>query len=128
MVAMTQEVETGWNETRSPNVGLDGVYFTRFDCYETEGELIFRCRMPDVQLIQVETCLRNGELMVQGKVLYEPGAGASRSPSKPLCFYHSFPVLHEVVVDRLSSNFKDGVLTIRLPKVGVAQTHLKLSN
>lgn len=118
MLAINPAFETGTNEMSSPRPALDGVYFTRFNTYETEGELVFRCPMPDVQLIQVETRVRNAELIIQGKVRFDPEADLTLS--KPHCFFRSFPVSRDVVADRISAHFKDGVLTVRLPKSGFA--------
>jgi HSP20 family molecular chaperone IbpA len=116
MVECNSTVETGRKDEIASRLALDGVYFTRFDTYETENELVFRSRMPDAELVQVETRMQNGELVIQGKVRLAPDAASGRAHPKPLCFFRSFPVSREVLVDRVSDNFKDGILTVRLPK------------
>jgi len=122
MIANNLAAGTGTLKMNSLRQALDGVYYTRFDTYETEDELVFRCPMPDVGLIQVEARPHNGNLIIQGKVRFETPAGSPQPPSKPHCFFRSFPVSREVVADRITAQFRDGVLTVRLPKAGVAQT------
>jgi HSP20 family protein len=122
MIANNLAAGTGRIEMDSPRQALDGIYYTRFDTYETEDELVFRCPMPWVRLIQVETRLDHGELIIQGKVRFETQESSPENPSKPYCFFRSFPIRQEVEVDRMTTFFKDGVLTVRLPKADVAQT------
>jgi HSP20 family molecular chaperone IbpA len=116
MVKCNPALETGRKDESASRLALDGIYFTRFDTYETENDLMFRSRMPDAKLVQVETRLQNGELVIQGKVRLARDAASVRGHPKPLCFYRSFPISREVFADQVSDNFKDGVLTVRLPK------------
>lgn len=115
MVTFKPNVETE-RKAGIPRPTMDGVYFTRFDIYETENEWIFRCRMPDTQLIQVECGMKNGELVIRGKVRFLPETINRQAESKLLCFFRSFPISGEVKADRVSTTFKEGVLTVRLPK------------
>jgi HSP20 family molecular chaperone IbpA len=118
MVATNPTVEAERTEGDLPRPVLDGVYLTRFDTYETGDEWVFRSRMPNVQLVQVETIMHHGELVIFGKVRL----GLEVMPdttSRPLCFYHSFPISGEGNIDKLSANFKNGVLTVQLPKAGI---------
>jgi HSP20 family molecular chaperone IbpA len=116
MVAFNSTVEIERKEGDFPRPVLDGVYLTRFDTYETEKEWIFRCRMPDVQLVQVKTVMHHGELVIFGKVRLGLEVMVPDTTSRPLCFYRSFPISGEGNIDQLSVNFKHGVLTVRLPK------------
>ena len=118
MIVVNPTVETERKEAGFPRV-LDGVYLTRFDTYETENELVFRSLMPDVRLVQVEAGIKNGELVIQGKVRFAPDTVLSQSVLKPLSFFRSFPMLQAVVADRISANFKKGRLTVHVPKAGV---------
>src|SRR5260370_8344841 len=99
MIANNLAAGTGKIEMNSPRQALDGVYYTRFDTYETEDELVFRCPMPNMRLIQIEARLHNGALIIQGKVRFEMPTGSSQIPSKPHCFFRSFPVVQEVSAD-----------------------------
>jgi HSP20 family molecular chaperone IbpA len=116
MVKCNPALKTRRKDEIAPRLALEGVYFTRFDTYETQNELVFRSRIPDAELLQVETRMQNGELVIQGKVRLASDAATGQAHLKPLCFFRSFPISREVVVDGVSDNFKDGVLTVRLPK------------
>lgn len=119
MVASNPTVEAERKEGDLPRLVLDGVYLTRFYTYETEDEWVFRCRMPNVQLVKVETIMHHGELVIFGKGRLCLEVMLSDPTSKPFCFYRSFPISGEGNIDQLSTNFKNGELTVRLPKAGI---------
>jgi len=50
MIECNPALETGRKDEIAARLALGGVYFTRFDTYETENELVFRSRMPDAKL------------------------------------------------------------------------------
>jgi HSP20 family protein len=115
-------LETERQNRISPQPVCSGVYFTRFDTYETERELLFRCLMPYVELIHVEAQLRKGELVIRGKV--RPPSRAVVKSSRPKAlghFYRSFAIDQPVAGDHVSAHFQDGLLTVRLPKRGVTR-------
>jgi HSP20 family protein len=113
---MIAKIEPEKIDLRFPRPVLDGVYLTRFDIYETETEFIFRCRMPDVQLVEVHAGIANGELAIKGKVRFVPEEVSNQSTSKPLVFFRSFPISDQVLADQTTANFRDGVLTVQIPK------------
>jgi HSP20 family molecular chaperone IbpA len=114
MIAIKPLTGTDRLEMNSPRHTMDGVYFTRFDTFETEDEWIFRSPMPEVELIEVETKTKDGQLAIQGKVRLAKETSAESL--KPLCFYRSFPNLGAVVGDRITATFKNGALMLCLPK------------
>jgi HSP20 family molecular chaperone IbpA len=120
MVAFDLPAVTERKQSGFPRLVPDSVYPTRFDIYETENEWIFRCKMPNVQLVQVETGMKRGQVIIRGKV--RPGLVAAPAPTacRPLCFFRSFSIPGEVNIEQASANFKDGMLMVRLPKAGVA--------
>ena len=118
MVALNWTVEAQRKDAGTPRPVWDGVYFTRFDTYETESESVFRCRMPGVQMAKVEAGMENGQLIIKGEVRFSANGVSSRSNSKPLAFFRSFPISCEVIADRITANFQDGVLIVRVPKAG----------
>jgi HSP20 family protein len=111
---MITKIEPEKTDLRFPRPVLDGVYLTRFDIYETETEFIFRCRMPGVQLVEVHAGIANGELAIKGKVRFIPEE--VQGASKPLVFFRSFPISDQVLADQTTANFRDGVLTVQIPK------------
>jgi HSP20 family molecular chaperone IbpA len=95
----------------------DNVLFTRFDEYETDDALVFCCRMPGVELVDIETALEAGELVIRGQVRVPAGRTETQASPDALHFFRSFPVGHQFAPDQISAKFKDGLLTVRLPKV-----------
>jgi hypothetical protein len=113
MVASNPTVEAERKEDDLPRPVLDGVYLTRFDTYETEDEWVFRCQMPNVQLVKVETIMHHGELVIFGKVRLCLEVMVPDTTSKPFCFYHSFPISGEGNIGFRRPGFK-GVLDLRM--------------
>ncbi len=123
MIESNGTIENETQDGISNQMVRGGIYFTRFDRYETDQEFLFRCRMPDVELAQVEPRWRQGELVIQGKVRLNQGSPLSETGPKPLAsFYRSFPIHRHVVPDQVSAHFHEGVLTVRLCKRGDVQS------
>jgi len=120
MITINPAAETDRKEIASTRQTMDGVYFTRFDTYETEHEWIFRSPMPDVELVKVETKVEDGHLVIQGKV--RMSQDTSPENLKTLCFYRSFPSVGKPAEDRISATFRNGVLTVCFPKARVSAT------
>ncbi len=95
-----------------------GVYYTpRVDIYETVDELLFCCDLPGVKPADVELRFENGELSLHGKVYSRPQpAGYLMEEYGIGDFYRSFSINTEVNADKITAEYKYGVLTIHLPK------------
>src|SRR5713226_4035429 len=103
MIAFKTPVAPPRNEAIFPRMTSDDIYFTRFDTHETGEEFVFCCTMPDVQLMQLETKVRNGELTIQGTVRRVSEGTETRTSPKPWGFFRSFPIEHEVQADQISA-------------------------
>ncbi len=89
------------------------------DVYETDHELILKSAIAGVRTEHLEVFVHNDMLTVRGRRTEETEHGA-----KPLvreCHWGSFSrsviLPTEVDVDHISAALKDGVLTVRLPKI-----------
>ncbi len=89
------------------------------DVYETEQELILKSSIAGVRTEHLEVFVHNDMLTVRGRREEEVEPNA-----KPLvreCHWGSFSrsviLPTEVDVDHISAALKDGVLTVRLPKI-----------
>lgn len=89
------------------------------DVYETDGEIIIKSPIAGVRTEDLEVFVHNDMLTVRGNrtVNDEPAA-------KPLvreCHWGSFSrsviLPTEIDVDHIGATLKDGVLTVRLPKI-----------
>lgn len=89
------------------------------DVYETDKELVLRSAIAGVKPENLEVFVHNDMLTVRGKRSVEEEAG-SRTLVRE-CHWGSFSrsviLPTEIDVDGISADLKDGVLTVRLPKV-----------
>ena len=90
------------------------------DVCESESCVTVTMELPGVRAEQVEVALTNGELRVRGR----KRKGAPRGVISHLCSERSFgqfarniPLRRPVRKDEATAELKDGVLTVRLPKL-----------
>ena len=90
----------------------------RVDVLETENEFLLLADLPGVRPDDVDVRFEQGELTVHGRRTAPEGkrrallgeyAGAN--------FHRVFAVTDTVAADRIEADLKNGVLTVRLPKV-----------
>jgi HSP20 family protein len=105
-------------EVSTPEATWGGVYFTpRVDIFETEDELLFFCDMPGVKPADLDLRFENGELILHGKVQpRQPQTSFLAAEYGVGDFYRAFTVNQKVNVNQLAAEYKQGVLTIHLPK------------
>ncbi|MFO0797828.1 MAG: Hsp20/alpha crystallin family protein [Gemmataceae bacterium] len=90
----------------------------RVDVLETENEFLLLADLPGVRPGDVDVRFEQGELTVHGRRTAAEGkrrallgeyAGAN--------FHRVFAVTDTVAADRIEADLKNGVLTVRLPKI-----------
>jgi HSP20 family protein len=79
----------------------------RVDILETGQEFLLVADLPGVNPNDVDLQFDKGELTVRG----------SRSGPRNLAFERTFTVSDAVAADRIGAELKNGVLTVKLPKV-----------
>lgn len=105
-------------EVTAPEATRGGTYYTpRVDIYESADEVVLQCDMPGVKAEDVDVRFEKGELSLYGKV--QP----RQAPVEYLAeeygvgdFYRSFAIAPEIDSDKISAEYRDGVLTVHLPK------------
>jgi HSP20 family protein len=105
-------------EVAAPEATRGGIYYIpRVDIYESTDEVVLQCDMPGVKPQDVDVRFEKGELSLHGKVQ------ARQAPAEYLeeeygvgDFYRSFAVAPEIDADKISADYRDGVLTVHLPK------------
>jgi HSP20 family protein len=105
-------------EVTSPEATRGGIYYTpRVDIYEAADEVVLQCDMPGITPQDIDVRFEKGELSLYGKV--QP----RQAPAEYLDeeygvgdFYRSFAIALEIDADKISAEYRDGVLTIHLPK------------
>ncbi len=90
----------------------------RVDVLETENEFLLLADLPGVRPDGVDIRFEHGELTVHGS---RPAPGGDRRPLlgeyHGANFHRVFAVTDTVAADRIEADLKNGVLTVRLPKI-----------
>jgi HSP20 family protein len=115
-----------------PEATRGGTYYTpRVDIYETADEVVLLCDLPGVKPPDLDVRFEKGELTIYGKVPPRPccprhqcaGSTVREPPPEYLQqeygvgdFYRSFAIAPEIDPDKIAAEYRDGVLTVHLPK------------
>src|SRR6266478_6587715 len=94
------------------------------DIYETENELILKADLPDVKLEDIEVRVENQTLTLKGERKFEKDdsiRGHHRIERAYGTFTRSFTVPASVDAEKVAAEYKNGVLTVRLPKKEAAK-------
>ena len=94
------------------------------DIVETEDELIVKADLPDVRLEDIDVRLENGTLSLKGERKFEKelaDKGYHRIERSYGSFMRSFSVPSSVDTEKVSADYKNGVLTVTLPKKEAAK-------
>ena len=94
------------------------------DIYETENELVVKADLPEVDPKSVGIQLENGTLTVKGERRFEEqknGKGFHRIERSYGTFVRAFSLPETIEGDKVKADYKNGVLTITLPKKEVAK-------
>jgi HSP20 family protein len=100
-----------------------GSYFTPpVDIYETEKELLLFADMPGVKPDDIELKYERGELQLTGRVKKAERLGrVLYGEYEEGDYYRSFAIHESIDSDKIEASCKNGVVTVRLPKVERAQ-------
>ena len=95
------------------------------DIYETENELVVKADLPEVEPKSVAIQLENGTLTLKGERKFEEQKngqkGFHRIERSYGAFVRAFSLPDTVDGDKVKADYKNGVLTITLPKKEVAK-------
>jgi HSP20 family protein len=94
------------------------------DILENENELIVKADLPEVKLEDISISLENGTLSLKGQRKFErkdERAGYHRIERSYGSFARHFSLPETVDAEKVNAAFKDGVLTITLPKKELAK-------
>jgi HSP20 family protein len=104
------------------------------DIYETENELVLKADVPEVDPKQVAIQMENGTLTVKGERRFDEqknGRGFHRIERGYGSFVRAFSLPDTVDPEKVKADYKNGVLTIMLPKKEVAKprtVNVEISN
>jgi HSP20 family protein len=93
------------------------------DIKETENELVVKADIPDVDLKDIDVRLENGTLTIRGERKFEKadGGGWHRVERAYGTFERVFTLPETVDPDAVKADYKNGTLTLTLPKKEIAK-------
>lgn len=94
------------------------------DIYETENDLVFKADLPDVDLKDIDVRVENQTLTISGQRQFEKAEsskGYHRIERSYGNFQRSFAVPNTFDTEKIAAAFKNGVLTVSLPKKEAAK-------
>ena len=94
------------------------------DIYESENELVLKADVPDVDLKDINVNVENQTLTVSGERKFEKeegNKGYHRIERAYGSFSRSFAVPGVYDLEHIAASYKNGVLTVKLPKKEAAK-------
>ncbi|MBS1872511.1 MAG: Hsp20/alpha crystallin family protein [Acidobacteria bacterium] len=94
------------------------------DILETENELLLKADLPGVEMKDIDIQMENGTLTLRGERKYEnqkTEGGYHRIERSYGSFARYFTLPETVNVEAVKAEFKNGVLTVTLPKKELAK-------
>jgi HSP20 family protein len=89
------------------------------DIFETENELVLKADLPDVEQKDIDVRIENQTLTIEGERKFtteEAGKGYHRIERGYGHFTRSFAVPQTFETEKIAAAYKNGVLTVTLPK------------
>jgi len=94
------------------------------DIFETDNELVIKADLPEVDMKDIQVELENGTLSLKGERKFESenqGAGYHRIERSYGSFARHFSLPDTVAADKVKADYKNGALTVTLPKKELAK-------
>ncbi len=105
-----------------------GMVTPRLDLHETDTEFVVTAELPGMEEKDVEVVLGDNVLTIKGEKKAEheeKEKGYAYSERSYGSFERRIPIDTEVVSEKVDAAFKNGVLTVTLPKKPEARKHFK---
>jgi HSP20 family protein len=94
------------------------------DIFETENELVLKADLPDIDQKNIDVRVENQTLTIAGERKFEKqdsGKGFHRIERSYGTFVRSFAVPNTFDTENIAAEYKNGVLTVQLPKKEAAK-------
>lgn len=94
------------------------------DIYETENELLLKADLPGVDMKDIDIQLENGTLTLRGERKFQNESkegGFHRVERSYGSFARYFTLPETVNTESVKADYKNGVLTVKLPKKEIAK-------
>jgi len=96
-----------------------GSWVPPVDIYETKDAMVVKAQLPEVNKEDIEIRLENGVLSIRGERKLQEDLKREqcyRMECQYGAFSRSFSLPRTVDQEKIDANYKDGVLTLRIPK------------
>lgn len=104
---------------RDEDTGFRGTWVPPVDIFETPGhDLVLRAELPGMDREDIEVTVENGTLVIKGEKKFDTEIKEEqyrRVERAYGTFHRSFTLPTTVDATRVSADFKNGVLTVKLP-------------
>lgn len=121
-VSSLQEQVNRWFESSLPNRGDNSALTTWapvVDIYETESELVLKADLPDINEKDLDVRVENNMLSIRGERKFEQQVKEDnylRIERRYGSFSRSFGLPNTLNTEAIKAEYKNGVLTVELPK------------
>lgn len=96
--------------------------FPKVDIRESENELVLLAEMPGISPSNVQLYFEKGNLTIHGKVKPSPVVGkVLLDETHSLDYYRVFTLNDGIDVDKITADYKLGVLVVHLPRADIAK-------
>ena len=121
VTSLQEQVNRLFNETfdRSTDEGSLSTWAPAVDIYETEQELVVKADLPDVKPEDLDIRVENNILTIRGERKFEKKVNENnylRIERSYGSFSRSFSLANTVNTEAIKADYKDGVLTLSIPK------------
>ena len=109
LVAMQHRIPRLFGDVyvRDEDTGFRGTWTPAVDIFETEHhDLALKAGLPGLNRDDIDVTVENSTLVVKGSRTFEGSYGT---------FHRSFMLPNTVDASKVSADYRDGVLTVRLP-------------
>ena len=104
---------------RDEDTGLRGNWVPAVDIYETENhDLVVRAELPGLNREDIDVSVENSTLVLKGEKKFDTAVkdeNYRRIERSYGTFHRSFTLPNTVDAGRIAAEFKNGVLTVKLP-------------
>lgn len=122
--AMDRLFEESFVRPNSRLMAADGAYELALDVYETDNDVMVTAALPGVRPEDVDISITGDTLTIKGETKFETKmekANYLRQERRYGAFSRTIALPMPVQADRAEAKFKDGVLTLSIPKAEEAK-------
>jgi HSP20 family protein len=122
--AMDRLFEESFVRPSNRMMAADGSYELALDMFETENDVIVTASLPGVKSDDVDISITGDTLTIKGETKFETKAETAnylRQERRYGAFSRTIALPMPVQADRAEAKFKDGVLTLSIPKAEEAK-------